>query len=310
VNDPDRLQQTLGKLLAASGQTQAASSDDSGTKYYSVVVPSGQSPMQITYAFADGYWVIASSRQLAEQGIQVHGSGTSFARSAKFLSAPQGRPEPASGLLYYDPLSMSAAKMQAASPEMTQLFSQMQSSPVLVRAYAEEDAIRVASNSGGADASLFLMLGAIAIPNVLRAKTSANESTAVGTMRTIVTAQASYSVTYPQNGFARDLASLGADPGGKNEPSAQHAGLMDWTLGGASCFGSTSCIKSGYRFSVVSRCMQNKCYEFTALATPISSNTGVRSFCSTSDGVVRFSFAAPATPKLSVPECRRWMPLQ
>jgi hypothetical protein len=311
VNSPERLQQTLNKLLASTGQNPAPSSDDVGTKYYSVVVPSAQTPMQITYAFADGYLLIASSKELAAKAVQMHRSGTSFAKSAKLLaSPPQGRSEQASGLMYYDPVSMSAARLQSASPETAQLVAQMQSSPILARAYGDEDAIRVASNNAGADTTAMLIFGAIAIPNLLRAKTAANEASAVGTMRTIVTAQVTYEVSYPQKGYARELTSLGRDPRGKMQPSVEHADLMDWTQGGASCPESTWCIKNGYRFSMTSRCKQNKCDEFTALATPLSSNTGVRSFCATSDGVIRFNLLAPSTPTLSPAECRRWAALQ
>lgn len=311
VTDPERLQQTLGKLLAASGQGAKPSTGEDGTKFYSVVVPSAGTPMQITYTFADSYLVIASTRELASQAIQTHNSGTSFAKSSKFTSAaPQGRSGQASGLLYYDPVSMSALRMQAASPEVTQMLSHMQSSPVIVRAYGDEDAIRVASNSGGADAAVILGAAAIAVPNLLRAKTSANEAMAVGTMRTIVTAQVTYSATYPERGFARELIALGADPSGTNETAPEHAGLMDWTHGEASCPAKTWCTKSDYRFSMVSRCMANKCYEFTALATPLSNNSGVRSFCVTSDGVLRFNLATPSTPTISTAECRRWAPLQ
>ena len=212
--------------------------------------------------------------------------------------------------MYYDPVSMSAARLQSAPPETAQLVAQMQSSPILARAYGDEDAIRVASNNAGADTTAMLIFGAIAIPNLLRAKTSANEASAVGTMRNIVTAQVTYASMYPQKGYARELTSLGGDPRGKNQESPEHAGLMDWLHGGASCPDRTSCIKSGYRFSMISRCKQNKCDEFTALATPLSSNTGVRSFCATSDGVIRFSLVAPSTPTLSPAECQRWMRLQ
>jgi hypothetical protein len=213
-------------------------------------------------------------------------------------------------LLYYDPASITAARMQTASPEMAQLFSQMQSTPVIARAYGDQDAIRVASNNGGADAGAILVVAAIAIPNLLRAKISANEASAVGTMRTIVTAQVTYSVTYPRKGFARELTALGVDPRGPATTSADHASLIDWAQGDGSCSVGTGCTRSGYHFSMVSRCKLNKCDEFTAFATPLSNNTGVRSFCATSDGVIRFNFATPSATTLGSTDCRHWAPLQ
>ena len=310
VSDPERLQQTLGKLLAASGQAAAPSVED-GVKYYSVVIPSAKTASQITYAFADGYLVIASTRESVAEGIQAHHSGLSFAKSAKFLSSMAPNPSAqASALLYYDPLSMSAARMQSASPEMAQLFSHMQSTPVFVRAYSDKDAIRVAGNNSGADAGAILVMAAIAIPNLLRAKISANEATAIGTMRTIVTAQVTYKTWYPQKGFARELRALGTDPNGATKASPDHAGLMNWTRGGATCLTSTECTKAGYRFSMISECKRNTCDNFTASATPLSNNTGVRSFCATSDGVIRFSLAIPSTPMISPTQCAHWAPLE
>ena len=40
--------------------------------------------------------------------------------------------------------------------------------------------------------AIILIIGAIAIPNLLRAKIAANEASAVGSTRTIVTAEISY----------------------------------------------------------------------------------------------------------------------
>src|SRR5438094_5996871 len=55
--------------------------------------------------------------------------------------------------------------------------------------------------------AIILIIAAIAIPNLLRAKISANESSAVGSIRNIVTAEVSYNASY--GGFASILASLG-----------------------------------------------------------------------------------------------------
>ena len=57
---------------------------------------------------------------------------------------------------------------------------------------------------------LILIIAAIAIPNLLRAKISANDAAAASTMRTLNTAQVTYSADYPTKGYARDLATLGS----------------------------------------------------------------------------------------------------
>src|ERR1051325_2546666 len=72
--------------------------------------------------------------------------------------------------------------------------------------------------------AIILIIAAIAIPNLLRSKIAANESSAVGSVRTIGTAEVTYASTYPQTGFA-DLSALGGAGG-----SATGAGLIDAVL--------------------------------------------------------------------------------
>ena len=50
--------------------------------------------------------------------------------------------------------------------------------------------------------AIILIIAAIAIPNLLRAKMAANESSAVGSIRTINTAEITYASAYPTVGFA------------------------------------------------------------------------------------------------------------
>ena len=57
--------------------------------------------------------------------------------------------------------------------------------------------------------AIILIIAAIAIPNLLRAKISANESSAVGSVRNIITAEISYSTSFPQAGYAAALLNLG-----------------------------------------------------------------------------------------------------
>jgi prepilin-type N-terminal cleavage/methylation domain-containing protein len=67
--------------------------------------------------------------------------------------------------------------------------------------------------------AIILIIAAIAIPNLLRAKISANESSAVGSVRNIITAETSFNASYPQVGFALSLDLLGPGmPGWRPEP--------------------------------------------------------------------------------------------
>src|SRR6266705_1166030 len=56
--------------------------------------------------------------------------------------------------------------------------------------------------------AIILIIAAIAIPNLLRSKIAANESSAVGSVRTIGTAEVTYSSRWG-SGYSIDLASLG-----------------------------------------------------------------------------------------------------
>src|SRR5438105_13504103 len=59
--------------------------------------------------------------------------------------------------------------------------------------------------------AIILIIAAIAIPNLLRSKIAANESSAVGSVRTIVTSQVTYSSSWG-TGYATTLGRLGGTP--------------------------------------------------------------------------------------------------
>ena len=57
------------------------------------------------------------------------------------------------------------------------------------------------------------IIAAIAVPGLLRARMSGNEASAIGSVRAINSAQASYSSGCAQGGYATDLTILGAPCG-------------------------------------------------------------------------------------------------
>ena len=154
--------------------------------------------------------------------------------------------------------------------------------------------------------AIILIIAAIAIPNLLRAKISANESSAVGSVRNVITAQVSYSSTYNSNGFALTLDNLGPGVGNAScpvatGPTAAAACLIDSALSGSMSGGAINAVKSGYGFSTVGACpvpgangaIIQTC--FTAGAEPVTFNqSGTRAFCAGDDGVVRALPPAPA----------------
>jgi len=127
--------------------------------------------------------------------------------------------------------------------------------------------------------AIILIIAAIAIPNLLRARIAANEASAVGSTRTIVTAQIAYNSAYPSVGFAAALSNLGGS-GGACTATSTNACLLDTLLGTGT--------KSGYTFNTVSS-VGTPTTNFAIWANPVSLNTtGVRSFCAATDGVVRY----------------------
>lgn len=57
--------------------------------------------------------------------------------------------------------------------------------------------------------AIILIVAAISIPNLLRARIAANEASAVASLRSLNTAQISYNSSYPTIGFATTLGALG-----------------------------------------------------------------------------------------------------
>jgi type IV pilus assembly protein PilA len=126
-----------------------------------------------------------------------------------------------------------------------------------------------------------LIIAAIAIPNLLRARMAANEASAVSALRVIATAQQTYSAQLPTRGFACDLATLG--PGADGASGSSKANLIDATLARG--------IKNGYRFRITHCAPGNGVVtQYRATASPVvAGNTGNRSFCVDETGSIRFS---------------------
>ena len=134
--------------------------------------------------------------------------------------------------------------------------------------------------------AIILIIAAIAIPNLLRARIAANESSAVSSVRTINTAEISYQSTYPTVGYATAIAQLGPTGNGvcAAGPKSTIACLIDWSVSNAT---TAALAKSGYYF-FVDKGTSGDTNSYVADAAPaVWNQTGVRNFCSIEDGVVR-----------------------
>jgi type IV pilus assembly protein PilA len=143
--------------------------------------------------------------------------------------------------------------------------------------------------------AIILIIAAIAIPNLLRSKMAANEASAVGSLRTLVTASVSYSSIYG-NGFPPSLGAMGG-PAGAINASCNNALLVDPLLTNNGV-GNTS-QKSGYDFTYVpgaaipnppAGCTTPGVNDYTISAVPvIIGASGQRGFFADPSGIIRFT---------------------
>jgi type II secretory pathway pseudopilin PulG len=317
VNDAAGLQQTIKRLLTQV-PLQSGEKQEDGVTFNTLTAPSANgTPAEFNYFFMDGYMVITTNHELAQDAVRVHRSGESLAKSSQ-VAASSGQPVKASALVYQNMGSMFASMLKQLPPEtagaLPKLLGSGESKPTVFLAYADDNTLRATtSNSISTNASFGWIAAAIAIPNLMRSRTAANESAAASTVRTVNTAEITYATSYPQKGYARTLAVMGPGASGDcagTNANAVHACLLDDVVGNSTCIAGKWCEKNGYRFSVRGICLQTSCRGYVVTATPVSENTGGKSFCSTTDAVIRSHTGPPVTAPLSAAECKAWTPLQ
>jgi len=163
--------------------------------------------------------------------------------------------------------------------------------------------------------AIILIIAVFAIPNLLRSKISANQASAVGSLRTINTACIAYSTTYSQfpaalgdlgpiasssgtgNGHGNGNGNNGNGNGnggngqGQSSPSSTSADLIDAVL--------ASGVKSGYIFSYMAG-TSNQSY--TVTATPITPATsGQNMYFTDQSGVIRQDTSGSGATATSTP---------
>ena len=133
--------------------------------------------------------------------------------------------------------------------------------------------------------SVMLILMTLAVPQLLKLRKTANETSAMQSVRTIAQSELQYNSAYPANGFACSLTSLGGQAG-SGAPSAQSAQLLDAAL--------TTGQKAGYTFAITNCNKVNinnqdmvTSFEITAVPQAIG-KTGDRGFCSDENNTIRY----------------------
>ncbi len=135
--------------------------------------------------------------------------------------------------------------------------------------------------------AIILIIAAIAIPNLLRSRIAANEASAVGSMRTINTAEITYASTYPSVGYSPDLVSLAGST--CSAPTSTAACLIDATLAGAT---SSTNAKSGYYFTFLASSSLG--YKLNGDPAKVGS-TGVKHFYTDGTAVIHYNLTAASS---------------
>jgi prepilin-type N-terminal cleavage/methylation domain-containing protein len=129
---------------------------------------------------------------------------------------------------------------------------------------------------------IIAIVAAIAIPSLLASRRAANEASAISSLRSIHSSQATYfGTTGGNSSYAADLAALNAD------------GLIDSALAGAT---TALTAKSGYYYGAsVTATADGYCTTATPSSTGIT-GTGRRIFAVSSPGVIYQSTPTGTTP--------------
>jgi type IV pilus assembly protein PilA len=133
--------------------------------------------------------------------------------------------------------------------------------------------------------SVMLILMTLGIPQLLKLRKTANETSAMQSVRTIGQAELSYSSTYPSNGFACSLAALGGAQG-SGAPTPQSAQILPSDLSAGQKAGYTYAITNCTKVTVNNQDMFTS-FQVTAVPNSVG-RTGDRGFCSDENNVIKF----------------------
>jgi prepilin-type N-terminal cleavage/methylation domain-containing protein len=136
--------------------------------------------------------------------------------------------------------------------------------------------------------AIILIIAAIAIPNLLRARIQANEASAVASIHAVNTSEIAFSSAYPLVGFSASLAALG-DGGISPCPGTATASCyVDSAL--------ASGTKSGYAFTYAPDLSSTPTPRYTLHADPLTRGvSGQRSFYSSDGNITRYNPSVAAT---------------
>ena len=125
--------------------------------------------------------------------------------------------------------------------------------------------------------------------DLLKTQNPGSESSAVASLRTIMTAEIAYSSAFPERGFTCNLSELGGG-GLQDKPTHEHAMLIDDALASGK--------RGGYIFSI-GGCDVAPASKFSVTAVPKEPDSELRAFCSDESAVLRYAANGKAATCLS-----------
>ena len=313
VNDAAHLQKTLTTLLLI-GHLPTETAESDGVSYYTIHIPSQKPTHPIGYAFVDGYLLVASSPQALRETIRLHAAGESLAKSKKFLNTlPPGRSPDASALFYQDPIAFAGLQWKQSFPDLAETLAQFLKDAAPLRHSRLRRGI---------------------IPNSRIQQQRHSRCRPATNRRSHRHSQSrSFAHSPPQRGQRR-----------RQPPQREYcAGLLRENVSPAGLCSQFGCFR--LRFPMLPALIRPSTQACSTNLSPMrvapatrgapnldiisesqpsarsgrarnmspsrlpSTPTPERSFCSTSDGVIRFKSGPPLTSSLSVSECREWQPL-
>jgi type IV pilus assembly protein PilA len=155
--------------------------------------------------------------------------------------------------------------------------------------------------------AIILVIAAIAVPSLVKARIAANEASAVASVRQIKTAEVLYNSAYPTIGYAAQLPDLGGP-----QPCAASSATACLIPDPLSTAGPGTQGKSGYVFSAVGSVSSSGTTNdaFVVGAAPINpGGTGSNLFCTTNDNAMRYAPGPSSTPTTSISACMTYNPI-
>ncbi len=132
--------------------------------------------------------------------------------------------------------------------------------------------------------SVMLILMTLAVPQLLKLRKQANETSAMQSVRAISQAELQYNSQFPANGFACTLSNLGGDPK-SGVPTPQSSQLITPELAAGQKAGYTFAITNCSKVTVNNQDMYTS-FEITAVPQAIG-KTGDSGFCSDENNTLR-----------------------